>query len=319
MITYHQLQTFLVVARTGHLTKAARELNTSQPTVSLQLRALRKSLGIALLERHENGFRLTPAGEKLRRYAEDVLGGLRILRQDIEALKGSPAGPLAVGVTFSVSRYVLPSALPRFRQQFPNVDLQLHVEFPDMLFSGLLSNTMDVVCYINVRTPPGLTTEPLCDEELVIVGSLQHPLAGRRRVSPQELSKQPFVAFVPTLFRELIETKLRNAGVTVRVAAEGQHHDAVKKLVERNVGYSMLIRASVADELASGQLVALRLDGPPILGELVVAFRSRPVVSPLVHEFIDFLRAELARNRHLARPEADRAARGARAKGQRRA
>src|ERR1700693_5772294 len=106
MITYNQLRTFLAVTRTGHLTKAARELHTSQPTVSLQLGALRKSLGIALLERHENGFRLTPAGEKLRRYAEDVLDGLRILRQDIEALKGSLGGPLAVGTTFGVSRYV---------------------------------------------------------------------------------------------------------------------------------------------------------------------------------------------------------------------
>lgn len=301
-MTYHQLRTFLAVARAGSLTKAARELNTSQPTVSLQLRALRRSLGTPLLDRSARGFRLTPAGEQLRRYAEDVLGGLRILQQDIAALNGRSAGPLAVGATFMVSRYVLPSALFRFREHFPDVNFQLHVDFPEPLFHGLMANTLDVVCYINVRTPPGIAVEPVGEEELVIVTSPEHPLAGRRLVTPQELSEQPFVTSVGGPLRELIDTKLRGAGITPRVAAEGGHYDAVKKLVERNMGYSMLIRASVAEELASDRLVVLRLDGPPILSEIVVAYRARTVVPPLVHEFIRFVRAELNRDRPTVRP-----------------
>ena len=302
MMTYHQLRTFLAVARAGNLTKAARELNTSQPTVSLQLRALRRSLGTPLFGRSESGFRLTPAGEKLRRYAEAVLGGFRILQQDIAALNGRIAGPLVVGATFMVNRYVLASALVRFREQFPDVNFQLHVEFPERLFHGLLANTLDVICYMHVRTPPGITVEPVGEEELVIVASPEHPLAGRRLVSPRELSDQPFVAPIGSPLREMIETKLRGAGVTLRVAAEGGHHDAIKKLVEHDVGYSMLIRASVAEELASGRLVALRLDGPPILSEIVVAYRAQTAVPPLVHEFIRFVRAELSRARPGIRP-----------------
>ena len=160
-MTYHQLRTFLAVARTGSLTRAARELNASQPTVSLQLRALGKSLGTTLMERGDGGFRLTPAGEKLRRYAEETLSGLRVLQQDVAALKGRVAGPLAVGVTFVMSRYVLPATLSRFREQFPEVDLQLHVEVPEPLFTSVLAKTVDVACYLKVRTPPGLTVEPL--------------------------------------------------------------------------------------------------------------------------------------------------------------
>ena len=177
VITYHQLQTFATAARLGSLTKAARELNASQPAVSIQLRALQKALGTALIERSENGFRLTPAGEKLRRYAEETLGNLRILQQDIAALKGTLAGPLALGATFVISRYVLPSMLSRFREQFPGVDLQLHVDVPQPLFSGLLANTLDVACYIGVDTPPGLTVEPVCDERFVVFASPRHRLA----------------------------------------------------------------------------------------------------------------------------------------------
>ena len=297
MITYHQLRTFLVIVRTGSLTKAARELNATQPTVSLQLQALQKFLRTTLLDRSGNGFRLTPAGEKLCRYAEDVVGGLRTLQEDIGALAGSVAGQLAVGVTFLINRYVLPPSLFRFREQFPEVNIQLHVEFPEPLFRGLFANTLDVACYLNVRTPAGLTTEPVGFEELLIVASPAHPLARRRRVSPQELSEHPFIAPVQAPLREMIDAKLRKIGVTPRIAAEAMHHDAVKKVVERNVGYAALIRTSVAEELASRRLVALHLDAPPILSEIVMAYRSRRGVSPLVQEFTRFVRADLARDR----------------------
>ena len=297
MITYPQLRTFLAVVRARNLTKAARELNTSQPTVSLQLRALRKSLGATLIERPNNGFRLTPAGDRLRRYAEETLGGLRTVQQEIAALKGTLAGPLAVGLTFALNNHVLPAALSRFRAQFPGVDVEIHVDLPEPLFRHLLGNTLDVACYIRVRTPPGLTIEPLGDEELVIIASPRHPLASRRRVTPKELSDQPFVVAAQPLFRELLEDKLRAAGVTMRTVIEARNNDAVKKLVERNAGYSMYVKPRVTTELARGQLAVLNLDGPPILGEIVAAFVSRPVVSPLVQEFVRFLRTELAGDR----------------------
>lgn len=295
MITYHQLRTFLVVVRTGSLTKAARELNASQPTVSLQLRSLQQYFGTPLFDRDGSGFRLTAGGEKLRQYAEEVLGGLRVLQQNLAALDRNLAGPLAVGVTFMVNRYVLPSALFRFREQFPNVDVQLHVELPEPLFLRLSANALDVICYINVRTPAGLTVEPVGSEELVVVVSPEHRLAGRRRVTAKELSSEPFVTPVSSPLRELLETKLRDLGVALRTGAAGGHLDAVKKLVESNAGYSMLIRTAVAEEIAAGRLVVLRLDGPPTLCEVVVAYRSRTSPSPLVQEFIRFVRAELAR------------------------
>ena len=262
MITYNQLRTFLAVVRAGNLTKAARELNASQPTVSLQLRALRRSLGAPLIERADHGVRLTPAGGRLRRYAEETLGGLRTLQQSIAALKGTLSGPLSVGVTFVLSGHVLPLPLSRFRAQFPGVDLEMYVDLPEPLFRRLLGNTLDVACYLRVPTPPGLTVETLGTEEMVIIASPQHPLAGRRRVTPAELSEQPFVVSTPPGFRELLEGKLRAVGVTPRAVVEARNHDAIQRLVERNAGYSLQIKPLVAAELAAGQLVALDLAAP---------------------------------------------------------
>ena len=300
-ITYHQLQTFLAVARSGNFTKVARELNATQPTVSLQLRSLRRSLGISLFERPGGRFRLTPAGEKLRRYAEEALEGLHILEQDIAVLKGSLTGSLVVGVTFFVVSRIMPG-LHRFRVQFPGVDIQAHVDRPEPLFNELLASTLDVACYVNVRTPPGLTVEPLGQEEFVIISSPQHRLADRRRISPEELSQESLVVSNVSVFRDLIEAKLRAVGVTPRLVAEARHHDDALRLVASNVGYSMHLKSLVAADIAANRFVSLRLAGPPILGEIVVALRARRGVSPLVEEFIRFMRVEMERSRN-HRPE----------------
>jgi LysR family transcriptional regulator, low CO2-responsive transcriptional regulator len=292
-ITFHQLQTFLAVARSGSFTKVARELNATQPTISLQLGALRKSFGMALFERPGGRFRLTPAGERLQRYAEAALEALRELQQDMAVLKGSLTGSLAVGVTYLVAGHLSPTL---FRAQFPDVAVQVHVDLPEPLFQRVLNNTLDVACFLRVRTPPELILEPLGEEEFVIIASPHHRLAGRRSVSAVELSQEPLVVSGVTVFRELVEAKLRAAGVTPRVViAEARNYDAVKELVERNKGYSLHLKPLAAPEIAAGRFVALQLNGPPIVGEIVAATRPRTLASPLVQEFIRFLRAELSR------------------------
>lgn len=302
MITYHQLRTFLTVVRTGNLTKAARELNARQPTVSLQLRALQKTLGTVLLERSGRGFRPTHTGEMLRRYAEETLSGFDILQQDIASLKGSLSGSLALGSTFVLDS-VLPSVSSRFRVQFPSVVMHLHVDIPEELFERLLAGTMDVACYIHVRTPPGLTVEVVGEEEFVIVASPEHPLARQKHVSPAALSEQPLVVSRPGLFRESLAARLRALGIAPGAATEAKNFDAVTNLVAKNVGYSIHVKRKVINELAQGRLVVLKLDGPPILSDVVVAYRSRPVVPPLIRELLPFLRAEFTSNRVIAAPD----------------
>jgi LysR family transcriptional regulator, low CO2-responsive transcriptional regulator len=298
VITYRQLETFLAVVRTGSVTKAAREVNAKQPTVSLQLRELRRFLGTPLFERPDGMFRLTPAGESLCRYAEETVGGLRLLQQEVAARTGHFAGPLSVGAAFVTSRHVLPAVFSRFFQQFPGVDLELHVEFPDQLFAGLLTNRLDVACYIDIPPPRGLTVESLAKDRLIVIASPRHPLAARRHVKPETLSEHPFVAIGSTLFRQVIEGKLRGVGVIPRTAAEAKHQEAGKELVERNVGYCAVMKSIAKDELASGRLVALNLCGPAMYGEYVAAFRSRPVIPPLVREFVRFVRSDLAKQFH---------------------
>jgi DNA-binding transcriptional LysR family regulator len=115
------------------------------------------------------------------------------------------------------------------------------------------------------------------------------------------------VASTSPALRAHIDKKLRIAGVTPRIAAETLHHDAMKNLVAQDCGYSMVLRSVVADELARGQLVALRLPGRPITVDLVAVYRTRPSVPSVVRRFIDFTREQLLnRKRHSVGPSTPR-------------
>ncbi|HET6373389.1 MAG TPA: LysR family transcriptional regulator substrate-binding protein, partial [Candidatus Polarisedimenticolia bacterium] len=204
-------------------------------------------------------------------------------------------GRLHVGATFIVGRYVLPSPLFRFREQFADVDLLLHLDVhPDQLFRRLFASTLDLACYVRVATPSGLTVESIGNEELVVAAAPRHALARRRRISAQELSRYPFIASAVPAYREMVAARLREAGVAPQVAGHGQHQDALKRLVERDRGYSVLVRSAVAEELASTRLVALNLVGAPFQTDILVAYRAASGGSPLVRRFIDFIRGELA-------------------------
>ena len=159
MITFAQLQTLLAVARLGSLTEAARELGTTQPTVSLQLRALGREVGESLVERYGKGVRLTAAGTATQAYALELINGLRALQEKVTGLRGGVIGSLSVGASATLGGYLLPPILSRFRQLFPEVEIRLQVDSPEHIFRDLLANTLDLVFSIEVEIPKGLVAE----------------------------------------------------------------------------------------------------------------------------------------------------------------
>lgn len=294
MITFGQLQTFLTVARLGSLTGAARELGTAQPTVSLQIRALSREIGEPLTERQGRGVRLSPAGKVMQAYAREVLGGLHTLKGEMGALRDGQAGSLSVGASATVGGYLLPPILSRFRARFPKVQIFLQVDSPEHLFRDILADELDLAFSIEVQLPRGLSAQPLRDEDMLIVVSPGHPLAKKKEVQAKTLSALPLVTSLKgALFRHLVEKKLREAGVEPQVAFEARHPEAMKKLVESNLGYGVLFRPSVSDEIKTGRLMPLRLKGRALRGRIVMVYRSQRRVSPLATNLIDFVRTEL--------------------------
>jgi len=143
----YQLRTFLAVAETGHLTRAAEKLHLSQPAVSAHIKALEEQLGVRLFERNSAGMTLTRAGAQLRGQAEKVLGEAEQLRHLAAALKGEIAGRVRIGTASDPEFIRVGDFLNRTVERYPLLELELHHEVSGAALEQVRDGTLDASFY----------------------------------------------------------------------------------------------------------------------------------------------------------------------------
>ncbi|QTD99066.1 LysR family transcriptional regulator [Streptomyces cyanogenus] len=256
------LVTFQKVASLLSFTRAAQELGYAQSSVTTQIRGLESSLGVELFDRLGGRIRLTPAGERLLEYAEQILTLVEAARADVAGGDG-PSGTLVIGTMESITSYRMPPLLEFFHHRYPKVQLALRPSLCAETRHALRQGGFDIGFLLEQETRhPGLETVVLAEEPLVLVAAPGHPLAGRRELSPVDLAAVSVLAAeAGCAYRDLFEAELR----TVRGGApflEFGTIEAIKKGVASGLGISLLPVVTVAAELEKGEMTALPWDAP---------------------------------------------------------
>lgn len=286
------LRYFVAVAEEGHFGRAARRLRIAQPPLSRQIHALEDELGFALFDRSRRRIEVTPAGQvflaRVRRVFEMLDATV------IEARRASKGelGRVAVGYPSSVAYSGLTELLRAFRARSPGVDLVLREMPPQDQIVALKDGRLDVAF---VRAPleePGLASEPVRTEPLVVALPEDHPLASRRRIALPELAREPFVSFPrargPSFF-DLLMRLCHDAGFTPNIVQEAPQLDIVMLVA---AGYGVAIVPRSAGNVRRDGLVYKPLEGAPE-STLLVAWRPDDR-SPVVRDFLDVVRRVFA-------------------------
>ena len=155
-INLHQLRIFQAVAQQRSYSRAAEVLYLSQPGVSLQVKALEKSVGLPLFEKSGRTLRLTEPGQELLAYSERIFALLDETQLVLEELSGARRGTVKVAASTTAGIYIVPSALGGFHRENPKVKLTLDVvnrftvqehllnDEVDMAVMGLIEDTHDL-------------------------------------------------------------------------------------------------------------------------------------------------------------------------------
>jgi DNA-binding transcriptional LysR family regulator len=163
-------RTFLEIAETGNFNKAAERLDVTQSTVSMRIKALEDEIGRPLFLRSKTGTELTPAGLQFRRYASTLVRVWEQARHDIALPPGFRAA-LTVGGEFSLWDRLLLRWVPWMRAAMPDVALKVEVGQSDGLMRQLSEGLVDIGVMYSPLSRPGLITEKLLEEKLVLVSS----------------------------------------------------------------------------------------------------------------------------------------------------
>ncbi len=288
-ITVAQLNTFLAVIGSGSVTGAADELVVTQPTVSSAISALGRELDCELFERSGRGVRLTAAGSAFEPYATDVVGLLAAGRRAAREASEAAAGRLRIIAVTTAAESFVPPLMRAFSDRHPDVGLTLDVANQQTVLERIRTHRADVAILGKPPNEDRLAAEALASNEIVCIAAPDDPAVLRTDVSASQLSGRPWLLREQgSGTRTLNERFLEERGIAAETLTLGSN-GAIKQAVRAGLGVSLMSRAAVEGELASGRLGEIRLsDGPPNRTWYVVRSAVGPV-RDVVRSFLAFL------------------------------
>jgi DNA-binding transcriptional LysR family regulator len=259
------LSVFDAVARHGNVTRAAEALSVTQPAVSKQLKALQRQVGAKLFDRAGRGVRLSADGEVLADYARRIMALADEAESQMNELRGLRRGQLSIGAGSTVSVYLLPEAIVRFRQRFPGVSLHLETGQSQLLRERLRDGSIEFAISEASLPSPEFQSTVFTSDELVGIVPIEHPLAGTKSITAAKFATEPFVVrSAESGTQSLVERVFRGRGLSVKPLIAVSSTEAVKRAVAAGLGVSIVSKMSLGLELEAKKLAVVRLRDVPL-------------------------------------------------------
>lgn len=256
-----QLRTFLAVLEHGSFSRAAADVGLSQSTVSFHIAALESATGVRLVDRARGGARATPHGAIFKRYAQRITATAdealhRLLEADV-----TPSGHLQLAASTIVAEHLLPPVLARFRADYPNVSVTVDVSDSRHALEALRASTCDLALIGLAPSGRAFESTRFAHDDIVLVG----PPGGRRALgSSAELAQLPLILREPG-------SGTRSAVADLLAAAHLDRPDilvvgsteAARRSVMAGLGYSLISRRAVVDDIRARRLRVVSLPNTP--------------------------------------------------------
>ena len=292
LINLHQLQIFQAVAVHRSYTRAAEALYLSQPAVSLQVRALEKTIGLPLFEKSGRTLRLTDAGRELLTYSDRIFALLDETKLVLEELSGARRGMVKVAASTTAGIYVVPTALGAFHRQNPDVKLTLDVVNRFTVQEHLLNDEIDLAVMGLIEDTHELEVERFIPNELVVIAPPHHRLAGRPDIPLEELIEETL------LLREAgsgtrtdVERMFSARDIPLHIGMELRSSGAIKQAVAAGLGVSVMPESALELELKAERLITLDVEGFPVHRYWYLVRRAGRHLSAAADALWSFLRA----------------------------
>ena len=298
-----QLEHFLAVAEEGSFTRAAERVFRTQPAVSQSVKKLEESVGVPLLARDMPELTLTEAGHAMVGYARRMLQLRDDAMRQVGEIHNLTSGHLSIAAYETAAVYLLPGPLRGYFRQFPQIKVGIYRGRLDEIPRQVMDREIDVGFVKDEPVFHGLKTVKVFSDEMILIGSPRHPLTARERVQVKDLGGESFVVHHLCSSTEQKILRLFEAHATrCNIAAELWSFENVKHFVQQDIGLAIVPRVTVMQELASGALVEIPLEGLDMARRTLMVFRDRGYVSDSAQQFIDLVK-QFNWDSWLARPD----------------
>jgi DNA-binding transcriptional LysR family regulator len=276
------------VAHEGSFGRAADRLGYTQSAVSQQIAALERGVGLRLVERPggRRPLKLTEAGERLARHAENIVSSVQLASADMASLADGRAGRLRVGAYESIGVTLLPPIVRRLTDAWPELELEAvesgdDRELLDLLAAGELDLCFTVIPLADER----FETLELRRDSYCLMVPADSALAARSEIRLEELASLPLVSFRTCKSERHVEAYLASQGVELEPFFRSDDNAVLQAMVAEGSGSALLPRLAV-DE-ADPRVAVIDLDGQVPPRALALAWRRGRDLSPAARHFVD--------------------------------
>lgn len=270
------------------MSKAAEQMFLSQPSISLLVQSLEKDLGCSLFERQGPKIKLSTEGRTLLELALPLVEGLETLPEAFHERCGNlVTGSLDIAAGESTTLYLLPSFVNRFAELYPQIPVTLHNATGNDSLALLRSGAVDFAVGPILQVPGDILFTPLFSYELILITPSGHPLAGRKKITLQDI--QPFPLIMPPRTmstRALIDIVFQQHQLEYKIQMEAGGWEVIKKYVEMGLGISIVTSICLTGDEKLAK-IPLREYFPERSFGLIL--RRGKSISPAARKFIELL------------------------------
>jgi DNA-binding transcriptional LysR family regulator len=289
----NQLRVFCAVVEKKSFSRASEAVFLSQPTVSLQIRALEQELGTRLLDRQGKEVSVTGSGKLLYGYARKILHIADEAKQALAHLKGLIMGEIIIGASTIPGEYILPGLLAEFKEKYPGIEINLAIGDTKEIIRKVLDHEVEIGFVGQKEKGEKLEFNGFSTERLVLIAPMSPPWLPRDRITVEELKKIPFIIRESgSGTRSSIESKLHefavketDLNIVMRVGSTA----AVKKAVESGAGVSIISERAIENEIKLDLLKKVSIEGLELEREFFIVYRRGRSLSPATKALLEFL------------------------------
>ena len=297
---FREINYVVTIAKCKNLSKAAKELYVTQPTLSKFVQNLEKELGQPLFQRRGNYFDLTYAGERYVEKAKAILAIKKEIDEELMDIVKRDVGELRIAFPIMRGNYMLPCTLPVFQKKYPNVNVYVQEANSDHLESMLLDGEIDIAFFTLPIQDSNLDYDVISHEEVVLVMSKENPLSqlGCERkecdfpwVDIKEFVNERFILQRPVQRTRIITDKLfKKAGISIKPTLEIRNILASVKLASEGFGVTLVGETHLRHVSLEKPIAVFSVGEPRTTTYFVAAYRKGVYLPNYAKDFIKIVK-----------------------------
>ena len=278
-MTLTELRYIVAVARERHFGRAAEACFVSQPTLSVSIKKLEEELDVRIFERGSSEVSVTPLGQEIVRQAQAVIEQALQIKEIAKRGKDPLAGPLRLGVIYTIGPYLLPDLVKQAIARTPQMPLVLQENFTAKLLEMLRTGELDCAIMAEPFPDAGLASAALYDEPFMVALPRTHPLTARESIGAEELKSETMLLLgTGHCFRDHVlevcpeYARFSSDAEGIRKSFEGSSLETIKYMVASGVGITVVPQLSVAKDM-QGQVAYVPFAEPVPTRRVVLVWR----------------------------------------------